>query len=307
MLTAELNENRPVPEEIVRRFVSFGHTEGCGATSGHSEDLLVQTLLGYLNHPMVRFALVLEHGCEKVHNEYLRAKLREAGFDPAEIGWASIQLDGGIEETRNRIRSWFAQLGHNSPPISVEEAGLESVGLGVLTAKPCPTDVSRALAVLVNDVVGAGGTVVIPSPDLLLQGSLIHDLGISPASVQATLPYGATSEFDGLHLMDMPTDHWVERLSGIGASGVEVILAYTGDLPLQGHPLVPVIQVGCSDSPLQISSEGFDLLVSQDDEGLAEDLYRLLLETASRTYVPEALQVGNVDFQMTRGPLGFSV
>jgi hypothetical protein len=255
----------------------------------------------------VRFALVLEHGCEKVHNEYLRTKLRAAGHDPGAIGWASIQLDGGIEETRQRIRSWFAQMGHNSPPISEEEAGLESLGLGILTAEPCPKDFSGALAVLVNDLVGAGGTVVMPSSDPLLKGPLLHDLGISPASAHSTLPYGAPSDAAGLHLMDMPTDHWVERLSGIGASGVEMILAYTGGHPLQGHPLVPVIQVGFSDSPLQISPEGFDLLVSQGDEDLVQNLYRLLVETASRRYLSQALQLGNVDFQMTRGPLGFSV
>jgi len=307
MLAVELNQNRPVPEEVIRRFVSFGHTEGCGATSGHSENLLVQALLGYLNHPMVRFALVLEHGCEKVHNEYLRGKLEESGHDPASFGWASIQLDGGIEETRRHIRSWFAELEHSSAPISVVEAGLESVRLGVLAANPCPDGVSAAIAEIVDDVVGSGGTVVIPFSDLLLKRSFLRRLDISPASTKATLPYGGYSNLAGLHLMDMPTDHWVERLSGLGASGVEMILAYTGHHPLQGHPLVPMIQVGSTDDPHRTSTDNFDLPVSEHHETLLEDLYKLLVETASRRYVPKALRQGNVDFQMTRGPLGFSV
>ncbi len=307
MLAVELNRNRPVPEEIVRRFVSFGHTEGCGVTSGHSENLLVRTLLGYLNHPMVRFALVLEHGCEKVHNAYLRGKLEESGHDPAAFGWASIQLDGGIEETRRRIRTWFAKFEHSSAPISVVEAGLESVRLGVLTAQPCPDGVSAAIAEIVDDVVGSGGTVVIPSSDLLLKRSFLRRLDSSPASTKATLPYGGSSNLAGLHLMDMPTDHWVEQLSGLGASGVEIILAYTGHHPLQGHPLVPVIQVGSTDDPHLTSTDNFDVVVSEDHETLLEDLYELLAETASRRYVPRALRQGNVDFQMTRGPLGFSV
>jgi len=307
MLAVELNQNRPLPEEFVRRFVSFGHTEGCGATSGHSENLLVQTLLGYLNHPMVRFALVLEHGCEKVHNEYLKGKLEEAGHDPASFGWASIQLDGGIEETRLRIRSWFAEFEHSSAPTSVVEAGLESVRLGVLTAQACPDRVSGVIAEMVDDVVGSGGTIVIPGSDRLLKSSFLHDLGVSYGSSKATLPYGGSSRFAGLHLMDMPTDHWVERLSGLGASGAEMILAYTGHHPLQGHPLVPMIQIGSADDQRLTSTDNFDLLASEDRETLLEDVYELLAKTASRTYVPKALRQGNVDFQMTRGPLGFSV
>ena len=307
MLALELNQNRPVPEEFVTRFVSFGHTEGCGATSGHSENLLVQTLLGYMNHPMVRFAMVLEHGCEKVHNEYLKGKLEESGHDPASFGWASIQLDGGIEKTRRRIRTWFAEFADTSAPNSVVKAGLESVRLGVLTAQPCPDGVSAVIAETVDDVIGSGGTVVIPSSDRLLKGSFLYDLGISRESTKATLSYGGYSKVAGLHLMDMPTDHWVELLSGLGASGVEMILAYTGHHPLQGHPLVPVIQVGSTDDQCLTSTDNFDLMASEDHETLLEDLYELLAKTASRSYVPKALRQGNVDFQMTRGPLGFSV
>ena len=54
-------------------------------------------MLGYLLHPNTRMALLLEHGCEKTHNDYFRSRLVEAGKDPSRFGWASIQADGGLD------------------------------------------------------------------------------------------------------------------------------------------------------------------------------------------------------------------
>ena len=45
-----------------------------------------------------RHAVLLEHGCEKTHNDWFRGKIQEAGRDLDAFGWASIQLDGGIEK-----------------------------------------------------------------------------------------------------------------------------------------------------------------------------------------------------------------
>ncbi len=57
------------------RIVSLPHTEGCGHSSGSSEQLFVRTMLGYSIHPNVTYALLLEHGCEKTHNDYMRKEL----------------------------------------------------------------------------------------------------------------------------------------------------------------------------------------------------------------------------------------
>ena len=89
------------------RFVSLVHTEGCGASSGPSEELFIRTMAGYLLHPTVRYAFLLEHGCEKTHNDYFSRYLKKNDIDVDRFGWASIQADGGIENVLHLIEDWF--------------------------------------------------------------------------------------------------------------------------------------------------------------------------------------------------------
>jgi hypothetical protein len=44
-------------------------------------------MLSYLSHPLVRFALLLEHGCEKMHNDYMRHQAEQQGIDLSGFGW----------------------------------------------------------------------------------------------------------------------------------------------------------------------------------------------------------------------------
>ena len=44
------------------RAVALPHTEGCGNSGGESERLFLRTMAGYLAHPLVKRALLLEHG-----------------------------------------------------------------------------------------------------------------------------------------------------------------------------------------------------------------------------------------------------
>ena len=95
----------------VRAFVSLAHTEGCGASSGGSEALFLRTMSGYLTHPDTSHALLLEHGCEKTHNDYFRVHLETENMDTTAFGWASIQQDGGIEQSLANIEAWFESNG----------------------------------------------------------------------------------------------------------------------------------------------------------------------------------------------------
>ena len=79
--------------KVGSRFVALAHTEGCGVSSGLSEELYTRTLLGYLLHPLVGPALLLEHGCEKTHNDYFRQELRRRKGDlNASAGPASSSM-----------------------------------------------------------------------------------------------------------------------------------------------------------------------------------------------------------------------
>ncbi|MGA1196339.1 MAG: UxaA family hydrolase, partial [Candidatus Latescibacterota bacterium] len=63
----------------ISKFVGLAHTEGCGVAGETAERLYTRTMVGYLTHPLIHSALLLEHGCEKTHNDYLRHALQDRG------------------------------------------------------------------------------------------------------------------------------------------------------------------------------------------------------------------------------------
>ena len=120
----------------VSRFVALPHTEGCGVSSGHSEAMYARTTVGYLTHPLVRFGLLLEHGCEKTHNDYMANQLAQQGVDRQRFGWASVQMDGGIEQVAEKVEAWFGEaLGGLSDP-EWADAGLGALRLWAVGQRP---------------------------------------------------------------------------------------------------------------------------------------------------------------------------
>lgn len=87
-----------------------------------------------------------------------------------------------------------------------------------------------------------------------------------------------------------------ETLTGLGATGVEMVIAYVANQPRQGHPLVPMIQIG----------NGPDVDLTADGD-LIEKILSLIPRVLGAEYRPKAFQLGNVDFQVTRGLLGVSL
>ena len=103
--------------------------------------------------------------------------------------------------------------------------------------------------------------------------------------------------------MQTPTEHPVETLTGLGATGVEVMLACIAKAVWQSHPMVPLIQVSATEL-----SQDLDLvLTSNDADQAASDLLAVIVRVLSRQYVPKLFAQGNTDFQMTRGLLGVSL
>ena len=100
--------------------------------------------------------------------------------------------------------------------------------------------------------------------------------------------------------MESPTTHHVETLTGLGATGVDVIIACVGRQSRQGHPLVPMIQIGAHAGTADVDLAG-------DQPGLAPQLAAMLPRVISGEYRTKATELGNTDFQMTRGLLGVSL
>ena len=287
----------------VSRFVALPHTEGCGVSSGASEAMYARTTLGYLTHPLVRFGLLLEHGCEKTHNDYMANQLALKGVDRQRFGWASVQMDGGIEQVTEKVEAWFgAALGGLSDPERAD-VGLDALRLGLLDSGTVPDAAAEQLAHLTAAIVSAGGTVVLSSNASLLSSPAYLGNLKTNSPIEASLAYGQTAT-PGLHVMETPTQHWVETLTGLGAAGVEILLAHVADSPMQAHPMIPLLQIASGAETAW--SADMDLMLD-DDAPWTETVLPLVLSVASRTYVPKLYEQGNTDFQVSRGLLGISM
>lgn len=293
------------------RYVALAHTEGCGVSGGESEQLYLRTMASYLAHPLVKKALLLEHGCEKTHNDAMRNFLDEQHLDSQRFGWASIQMDGGIESVTSKVMKWFSAPSTESDKTALNEAGLESLRLGITTDGSVSDKVASALAGLVRAIVHAGGTIVIPQNSSLLGSEIFtRDLQLK-SKREATLSYGQPFAKSGFHIMETPTDHHVETLTGLGATGVEVMLAHVTNRFLQGHPLIPLLQIAATPNlSSSLACDDLDLLLDATDatpDAMSEKILDSVLQVASRELRPKLFGCGNTDFQMTRGFLGVSL
>jgi altronate dehydratase len=301
-----LNE-RGYGDGKVSRFVALPHTEGCGNSGGSSLDLYDRTVLGHLDHPLVRFALLLEHGCEKTHNDYFRSRLIEADLDPECFGWASVQLDGGIEKVTRRVEDWFAAELEAADELQHETVGLEHLRLGLMAAGPVPDEAARSLAELTTVVVGSGGTVVVPETASLLRSRAYLEDTVGDGEVRNTLAHGQVARKPGLHVMEAPTTNPAETATGLGATGVEVMVAHISGRPLQAHRMIPLLQVSADTETAKDHGEDLDVILDGDPSSWTGNLLECVLDVASRRYTPRLYGQGYIGFQLTRGLLGVSM
>jgi altronate dehydratase len=308
MIADDLN-GKSAAKDAVSRFVALVHTEGCGAAPGYSQQLFLQTVLGHLMHPMVSRALLLEHGCEQTHNDAMRLYLESQGMEVGRLGFASVQLDGGIEKVMAKVEGWFLDTLRADGAGAPEDVGLEHLRLGLTASGDVSEAVAGALARLAQRVALAGGLVVVPENATLLASPAFRQALLRvPEEAFPTLAYGQRAARNGLHIMETPTEHAVETFTGLGATGVEVMLAHVAGPPLQGHPMIPLLQVSADEATRKRHRRDLDLLLDGvDAEAMAQALLERVTEVASRDYVPHLFAQGNTDFQLTRGWLGLSL
>ncbi|MEZ4660815.1 MAG: UxaA family hydrolase [Caldilineaceae bacterium] len=302
-----LNQKKLGRDHGLSRFVTLTHTEGCGASSGASEALFTRTMLGYLAHPLVKHCLLLEHGCEKTHNDYMRHALQDIGLDPQQMGWASVQLDGGIEAVMQKIEGWFAQQLAQSAPPTRRMSGVGALRLGLMSAGLVSPSAAQALARLTQTVVAAGGSVVTPDNAAFLSAPAYRDALFGGQTFMPSLAYGEHMRQPGFHMMETPTSHWVETLSGIGATGVDLVAAYVGEHPIQTHPLTPVLQITADENVETHYGDDIDLVLTGAAQEWPDQILQLISDLISGQRAPKLMQQGNIDFQITRGLLGVSM
>ncbi|RMF85784.1 MAG: altronate hydrolase, partial [Nitrospinota bacterium] len=310
LIAEHLNRQDLGRERGISRFIALPHTEGCGASSGSSEEIYTRTLVGHLIHPMVACALLLEHGCEKTHNDFMAQVLDRYGIERERYGWASVQLDGGIEAVTYKAEDWFRQAIDTMTPPRPVEVSLQHLRLGITATGQVTDRVAEGLAHLTRYIVGAGGSVVVPENAPFLRSSLYVRTVLAEEKVYPTLAYGESLREPGLHIMETPTDHTMETLTGLGATGVEVMFAHIVGHPVQSHRMVPLLQGTTDEATRQRYEEDLDLVVtgsSLTPELWAVQVLEKILQVASRVYTPRLYQSGNMSFQLTRGLLGISM
>ncbi|MDX1433422.1 MAG: UxaA family hydrolase [Gammaproteobacteria bacterium] len=289
----------------VARFVALAHTEGCG--SANAEGLYLQTLLGHVAHPAVRRALLLEHGCEKTHNDAVRHYLDARGIGAARFGYASVQMDGGLDRVREKIAAWFESELEAAGPAETETVGADALRLGLLSTGEVPAAMADALATLAGGLVAAGASVVIAENSSLAAAAAFRRRLVGDGDWHSTLGYGEPLAARGLHVMHTPTADPIETLTGLGGTGVDIMLAHVSGPPLPSNPLVPLLQVSADAPTAERHGADLDVILTADaaEPVIVDALLARIGATASREYRPRLH--GHSQFQLTRGLLGLSL
>ena len=310
MIADRLNRGRIGESHGISRFAALPHTEGCGVSGGNSEDIYARTLIGHLTHPIVALGVLLEHGCEKTHNDYIAVALAKNDIPIDQYGWASVQLDGGIDAAIQKVESWFAtRLALMGTP-NYTDVGLKHLRLGLMSIGKITDDAMQSFLNLIQTVVGAGGTVVVPANATGIVSHLYLKRVLGDQNLKPTLAYGQSIAEPGFHIMDTPTGHAVETITGLGGTGVDVMFAHVVGHPLQSHRMIPLLQATTDETTRLIYQDDLDLTVSDENwtpENFAAQMLEIILEVASRRYTPKLYGRGNTHFQFTRGLLGISM
>jgi altronate dehydratase len=306
MIARRLNQ-QGLGQPDLTRFVALAHTEGCGNSGGQAEQLYARTMIGHVTHPMVGPCLLLEHGCEKTHNDYMRHQMEEMGVDPGRLGFASIQLDGGIDKVTQKVEAWFAAQLSAAQPGEKMTVGLEGLRIGIVSDGSVGDAAGEQLAKLTAMIVGSGGMAVVPANSGLLSAPAYRDHVLTSSEVRPSLVYGEHAGRNGFHIMETPTDHWVETVTGLAATGVELIIALVHNRPMQTHPFVPILQMASEPAMLQAYAGDLDLLLTGNPAAWTDLILARCKQIMEHGYTPRLYQHGNVDFQLTRGFLGVSL
>lgn len=293
-----------------QRFAAPVHTEGCGVSSGASERLFARVVLGHLRHPRVRDALLLEHGCEKTHNDYFRNRLNDAGADPDVFGWASIQLDGGIAAVKDKVEGWFGTRA--GTPAAPQPTGGTAPLLALHAVGPVPAAAARALGRVARAAVDAGGSVLVMAGSPLHGDAAFLDTVGAPAEPPTTLPHAGAPVEPGLHVMAGPGEEWLEVSAALVAGGATALLVHVAGATVPGHPFVPVVQVSAEPQTVRRHRDDLDAVLAAEPGAeahadVAADLVGLVTDAVRGTYRPRADRSGMVGFQVSRGLLGVSM
>ena len=296
-------ENEPVLARV-NRYIALVHTEGCG--SANAEELFLNIVSGHLQHPFITHAVLLEHGCERTHNDAIRHDLLSKGLNPTRFDWASVQLDGGLDRVAKKVETQF-RVALDSP-VQRKTGSIADLKIGLMTQGSISEITARALAGLIRDLVVSGSTIVVPENASIVDSTVFMDrLLTDEQSWSVNLDYGAHPSSNGCFVMATPTTSTTEILTGLGGTGVEIILMYTNGMPVASHPLVPVLQFSDQNEYSDKFFDDLDFVLPQLMDKPSDFLMTKIEHTITRRHIPKLHHRGYSNFQVTRGTVGVSL
>ena len=117
-----------------------------------------------------------------------------------------------------------------------------------------------------------------------------------PVAIHSTPEFNALTEVDKASLT-------------FGATGVEVLLAYSSSGLVSGNPMVATFQVASVDRLPSAFHSDVDQLVGREESSrdIARRLLKMLAQFRARKRLPRSRILGNTAFQITRGLTGISL
>ena len=198
----------------------------------------------------------------------------------------------------------------SAPRFERTAVGANEIRIALVANGPLSDRMGEAFGRLATGLVAAGATVVVPDNAGLLGNDGFRNAVFPDGAVPgASLAFGRPADEFGFHIMESPTDNPVETLTGLGATGVELMLCHVGRNPLQGHPMLPLVQVTADPAVAQRNGSDLDriLMPERDPAELVIELAALVADVASCRYRPKLWSRGVTEFQLTRGQLGLSM
>lgn len=289
----------------VDRYIALVHTEGCG--SANSEELFLNIVSGHLQHQFITHAVLLEHGCERTHNDAIRHDLLSKGLNPTRFDWASVQLDGGLDRVAKKVEQQFL-VALDSSPVQRKTGSIKDLKMGLMTQGSINAITACALAELIRNLVESGSTIVIPENASIVDSAIFMErLFPDNQSWSVNLGYGEYLSRNGCFVMATPTTSTTEILTGLGGTGVEIILMYTSGMPVASHPLVPVLQFSDESEYSDKYIDDLDFVLPQLGEKPSDFLLKQIENTITRQHIPKLHHRGYSNFQVTRGAVGISL
>lgn len=273
--------------EVFPDAVSIANQAGCAQVG---DDLIQteRTLMGFGNNPNIGGVLVVGLGCEGVHplglaNKVADSKKLVKHLVIQQVGGTVQTIEQGIEEAGKILKAI------DKPRETVQ---LSDICIGIVIDDHIEENKITRLMNIINDISEIAGAIIIPEK----YKNYIK-------SEMQSLDYAREVENGGVYCTAAKSGK-ISLMTGMVASGAQLLLHFTSDGDPAASSIAPVIKCSVDHDIYQIFDEHIDLDISvalEEDnaELITSQLYTILLNTMNGTGT-KSEELGMNDFAIHR-------